>query len=220
MREYKFIPGYENLKGTEVERRCALRDKLNLEEFTKCKVRLNNYGDIDILENKKGKDCQLINKNKVYNLDLKPTLSYDYRSRFIFELEIFYPDNLLTIPGYATNNNITNYLAYTDNNQVVFFNKKLVIQQMKVVKSRYSRAITEIEDKDYNGKNCIKRITYIGYRDLNEIFKNLEPFGYKRVFDTGKAEIRRFTNYNSFISTRLVNKKKIDGRVIKKGVYN
>ena len=50
MREYKFIPGYENLKGTEVERRCALRDKLKNGEINPEKMITHSY-DFDGLIN-------------------------------------------------------------------------------------------------------------------------------------------------------------------------
>ena len=190
------------LTSKEIEKITRPRDLKNMKRAVSGIVKNN---DDDDLMNINGGDIYIINENfKITYMDLKPTLKYDFRRQYYFELEIIYP-NGTTVDSWARHKGFSNrqYVAFTDEHRITMFRQKDIYEVIKELEEkRPTEVLTKDKDQygnpetDFNGNICKKKYCLIGVNRNYDLLKKLNPIirdiTDKRVTKTDIEDIKEF----------------------------
>lgn len=166
------------MNSKDIEKVCIFRDIKHFETLTKDKVIKNKDKQL----NKVGVDIYVIDiKTYEYKsfIDIKPSIKYNYRKQYYFELYTEYP-NGNRIKSWALEPGISDrhYIAFTDQYRATLFLKSRLVEVLKEFIKNNPGEIKSCNDKDYNGNSCIKKYCLIGFNRNNKYLELLKPFIY------------------------------------------
>lgn len=172
------------MNENDIERICIPRDIKNLKMISKSIVIKNNDKEF----NKHGVDIYIINPNtyEIKSLiDLKPSIEYDYRRQYYFELEMIYP-NGSRVNSWGKHEPIAgnHFIVFTDQHRITFFNKRLVYKVLKEFEEKFPGEIKSKNDTDFNKYKCVKTFCLIGFNKNYEYLLKMKPI----IFDISTNE--------------------------------
>lgn len=186
------------MNSKEIEKVCIIRDIKHFEKLTKDKVIKNNDKQL----NKVGVDIYIIDtKSYEYKsfIDIKPSLKYQYRKQYYFELYTEYP-NGNRINSWALEPGISDrhYIAFTDQYRATLFLKSRLIEVLKEFIKKNPGEIFSSNDQDYNGNKCIKKYCLIGFNRNKKYLDLLKPFIYDIALNEKEGQLMNNTELKNF----------------------
>ena len=153
------------LTSKEIEKITRPRDLKNMKRAVRGIVKNN---DDDDLMNINGGDIYIINENfKITYMDLKPTLKYDFRRQYYFELEIIYP-NGTKVDSWARHKGFSNrqYVAFTDEHRITKIRQKDIYEVIKELEEkRPTEVLTKDKDQYGNPETDFRPVYGNGFSD-------------------------------------------------------